>query len=209
MVPAHAANNSDPAHWVNPPVPEAWWQTIRDHMPAYHPAYSPTFYMGAVAETLRQFPDARRSDHPQHSFAAIGANRDALVGGETPLSGGLGDKSPLGKLYTLDGYVLLLGVGHDNNTSLHLAEHRANFPKQYVRQGSAVFVEGERQWVAFDDLDWDDEDFNALGADFEQAHPGAVQSGTVGKAPTKLIRQRALVDFGVTWLETHRRERNT
>lgn len=29
---------------------------------------------------------------------------------------------PFGRLYELDAYILLLGVGHDSNTSLHLAQ---------------------------------------------------------------------------------------
>lgn len=204
MVPTHSADNSDPRHWENPPVPESWWQTVRDHTPAYHPAYSPTWFMGVIADTARQFPGARRSNHPQHSFAAVGANRDALVGGETPIETSLGDGSPLAALYALDGYVLLLGVGHDNNTSLHLSEHRANFPKKTVQEGAAVFVDGVRQWVPFEDIDLDDEDFPTIGVAFEAAHPDAVRAGTIGKAAAKLIRQRPLVDFGVAWMETNR-----
>jgi len=39
------------------------------------------------------------------------------------------ENSPLARVYDRDGDVLLLGVGHDSNTSLHLAEHRADFPR--------------------------------------------------------------------------------
>jgi aminoglycoside 3-N-acetyltransferase len=42
--------------------------------------------------------------------------------------------------------VLLLGVDHWNNTSLHLAESRANYPgKKTLRSGSAMLVNGQRQ----------------------------------------------------------------
>ncbi|XXY65448.1 AAC(3) family N-acetyltransferase [Sorangium sp. So ce291] len=43
------------------------------------------------------------------------------------LSYDLGEGSPLARIHELDGWVLLLGVGRGNNTSLHLAEHRAGF----------------------------------------------------------------------------------
>lgn len=41
---------------------------------------------------------------------------------------GLGEGSPLARPHEADGWVLPLGVGHGNNTSLHLGEYRADFP---------------------------------------------------------------------------------
>src|SRR5258706_11074241 len=35
VVPTHTPDNSDPATWRNPPVPESWWQVIRDNMPGF------------------------------------------------------------------------------------------------------------------------------------------------------------------------------
>lgn len=76
-------------------------------------------------QPLRTWPGARRSDHPARSFAAVGKHAEYLTGNHD-LSHIFGQNSPLDKLYELDGYVLLIGVGHDKNTSLHLAETRAN-----------------------------------------------------------------------------------
>lgn len=39
-----------------------------------------------------------------------------------------GERSPLARRYELDGQALLAGVGHGNNTSIHLGEYRADFP---------------------------------------------------------------------------------
>jgi aminoglycoside 3-N-acetyltransferase len=48
-----------------------------------------------------------------------------------------------------------------------------------------------------------DDDFERIGADFE-ASGAAVRIGRIGSAQSRLMQQRALVDFGVRWIEKHR-----
>ena len=175
MMPAHSSNNTDPAEWQHPPVPEEWWQTIRDHTPTYNPQTTPTRELGVVPELFRTWPGAVRSAHPAFSFAAVGPRAEYLTA-DHPLEQDCGDLSPLGKLYELDGHVLLLGVEHWNNTSLHLAEFRADYTgKRNLRAGSATIVDGKRQWVAYETLDMNPDDFGAVGDAFDAAHGVAVQ----------------------------------
>ena len=204
MVPAQSSGNSDPENWSSPPVPPDWWPIIRDNMPAYDPETTPTRQMGAIADTVMCWPGNRRSDHPQASFSAVGAKRDELVGGHTPIEAALGDKSPLAALYDLDGHVLLLGVGHGNNTSLHLAEHRAQIDMPTETDGAAVLRDGQREWVVFQRPSFDDEDFESLGIAYELEHEEQVRVGPIGQATARLLQQRPLVDFGVDWLEANR-----
>ena len=99
---------------------------------------------------------------------------------------------------------LLLGVGHSNNTSLHLAEYRATFPgKRDITQGAPVLRDGQREWVSYPELDLNDEDFAALGADFER-ETGLARVGRVGRGEARLLPQRALVDFAVGWMSANR-----
>lgn len=65
VMPAHSCSLSDPSHWQFPPVPEFWWQTIKDEMPVFDKDLTPTQGMGAIAETFRKQSGVVRSSHPQ------------------------------------------------------------------------------------------------------------------------------------------------
>jgi len=82
--------------------------------------------IGIVAETLRQHPKARRSMHPIYSFAGI--NADEAIEAQTLEN----PFAPIEVLTETDGWVLLLGVGHIANTSIHYGEQLAG-RRQFVR----------------------------------------------------------------------------
>ena len=114
-----------------------------------------------------------------------------------------GEGSPIGKLYEVDGYVLLLGVGYDKNTSLHLADVRAEYPgKHMAKESSAIMEDGKRVWKTYETLYVDGENFEDIGQAFENACQ--VQKETLGNGTITFMRQRELVDFAVRWMEEHR-----
>lgn len=206
VVPTHTPENTDPASWQNPPVPAQWWPVIREQYPGFHPRLTPASrWMGILAETVRTWPGALRSDHPQVSFAAIGAQA-AEVTADHRLDDGLGDSSPLGVVNRLNGKVLLLGVGHDTNTSLHLAEWRQQHPPRHLTGSSIRQPDGSSLWITWTDVAEDENDFERIGADLEAATP-SVRIGQVGNATSRLMLQRALVDFATRWIADNRHRR--
>ena len=203
MMPTQSWKNLDPTAGVHWEEPEEWWELIRDNWPAYDKGITPTNTMGAVAEMFRKWSGTLRSDHPARSVAANGKYAEYLTK-EHDISNIFGEGSPIGKLYELDGYVLLIGVGYDKNTSLHLADVRAEYPgKCNCIEHSAVMENGKRVWKAYETLSVDGEDFEEIGKAFEIKC--SVKKVSLGNGTVTFMKQRDLVDFAVEWIEKNRR----
>jgi aminoglycoside 3-N-acetyltransferase len=168
--------------------------TDDDEVP-FDPETSTCVEMGVVANTFWQLPSVLRSDSP-HAFAAIGPHA-ARITAPHPLDVPHGLDSPVGRVYELDGQVLLLGVGHDANTTIHLAEFLAGV--RYRCKKSLVIKQGN-QLVRFeyDEIDHCCQNFNRVD-EWLQVE-GLQRRGKVGNAEARLICARDIVEVVVSQL---------
>jgi aminoglycoside N3'-acetyltransferase len=102
--------------------------------------------------------------------------------------------SPVGRVYELDGRVLLLGVGHTEDTTIHLAEFLAGV--RYRRKKSLVRLDnGRPARLAYAEIDHCCEKFSQVDRWLDAKNMQT--RGKAGYADARLIRSRDIVDAAV------------
>lgn len=183
-------------------VPETWPEQLQD--PDYRTEMENSGYtpdginvgeVGILAERLWRREDAHHSVHPTLSFAAVGRNAGFLTD-NAPFHYPFGTNSPLARLHQLNGGVLLLGVGHTSNSSLHLAEVWADAP--YARRGRRIrtglleseIMQGSPECSA---------GFWKIEPVLRQAR--ILKTGYVGNAPSQYMRLQHMASMAIEMLK--------
>jgi aminoglycoside 3-N-acetyltransferase len=148
--------------------------------------------LGVVADTFWRMPGVLRSDH-LFAFAAAGPRAAEIVADPLSLPPHL-PESPVGRVHELDGQVLLLGVGHDSDTTLHLAELLAGVPYR-VPKHVTVLVDGQPTRIEYGENDHCCQRF-ALADDWLRA-AGLQAEGPVGHAHARLARSRDILEVAI------------
>jgi aminoglycoside N3'-acetyltransferase len=157
-----------------------------DH--AFDPGKTSCRGMGIVADTFWRLPGVMRSDSP-HAFAARGPMASRIAAAH-PIDIPHGLDSPVGRVYDLDGRVLLLGVGHTEDTTIHLAEFLAGV--RYRRKKSLWRLENGRP-ARFDYAEIDHCCENFSQADRWLDARELQTRGRAGHADARILRSRDLV----------------
>jgi aminoglycoside 3-N-acetyltransferase len=207
VVPTMTPNNCDPRRWPRTwgtQVPGRDLDLVRATMPGFDPLRTPSSGMGVLAETVRTWPGAVRSAHPQTSFAAVGRSAGELTA-DHAVDCHLGEESVLGRLYEAgDAKILLVGVGYEKCTAFHLGEYHwpGNAPRDYE---CVLRADGRDRWFHYQDVTLDDGDFAAVGAALESGpEAGLVRRGRVGSADCRLLPLATAVDFATGWFSRNR-----
>ncbi|MDX2151961.1 MAG: AAC(3) family N-acetyltransferase [Bryobacteraceae bacterium] len=151
--------------------------------------------LGVTARMFAALPGVRRSDHV-FAFAALGPRASDLLRDPLPLPPHRFE-SPTGRVAEAGGKVLLLGVGHDANTTLHTAEWLARVPYGVPRY-CTVSEEGRLRRV-----DYLENDHCCLlfgRADDWLRARGLQREGRVGNAHARLARSTDVLDVALDHL---------
>jgi aminoglycoside 3-N-acetyltransferase len=142
--------------------------------------------VGLVADTFWRMPGVLRSDNP-HAFAARGPHA-ARITQPHPVDVPHGVNSPPGRVHELDGQVLLLGVGHDADTTIHVAEQLAGV-RYRLPKYATVLENGRPKRYEYGETDHCCERFGLL----DQWLGPKQRRGIVGRAEARLARSRDIV----------------
>jgi aminoglycoside 3-N-acetyltransferase len=144
--------------------------------------------LGITADTFWRMPGVRRSDQP-FAFAAAGPHAERITADPLPIPPHR-PESPVGRVHELDGQVLLLGVGHDADTTIHLAEVIADVPYRMPHH-ITVLENGRPTRIDYGETDHCCQRF--VLADAWLRERGLQQEGIVGRAHARLMRSRDIV----------------
>ena len=152
--------------------------------------------VGLVADTFWRMPGVLRSDNP-HAFAAHGPLASRITQPH-PIDIPHGVDSPPGRVFHLNGFVLLLGVGHDSNTTLHVAEAIARVRYRQPKYAT-VLENGKPKRYEYGETDHCCENFNFLDEWLGERQ----RRGRVGSADARLMLSKDVVATAVERLRAN------
>lgn len=169
-----------------------------------HTPDTPTM-LGTFPEVLRKRPEAQRSGHASHATAAIGKHAKTLTENHDPCNA-LGIHSPIYRLWQMNGKILLLGVTHKVNTSIHLAESLAKMPYVCLHYDASW---GEAVHELLPDGTIKEHiqvEFSACSGVYNKVQPlleakGQSSIGKIGNATSYLMKSQDLVSQAMELLE--------
>ncbi len=196
-MPAATPLNADPADWSNPKISAELIEVFRENLPVFDSQTTPTT-LGKIPETFRNWPGTLRSNHPLESVCARGANAEEVTS-EHPIAFSESVGGPFDKLYKLDSWILLIGVGFNRCTALHYAESLVSKRRTMTVRFAAI-EDGQRKWIEVPNVaDDNDTLFPVIGKKYLES--GKAKQSLLGEARSVLFPMRSLVDFAVDYFE--------
>lgn len=158
---------------------------------------------GAFSEVVRAWPGAVRSLHPTHSVAVLG-NRAAEFCAGHELVGAVSAGSPLERLARDGGWILLVGVVHNRNTTIHTAECLAPAIYLDMPQGpdawrtATLRTDGKEREIELKERPGCSVGFGAIEGLLRQR--GAIRDGRLGGSYTQAMRGADVITAGIDML---------
>jgi len=176
-------------------MPTMTWRTVTPDRPEWDELATPS-HTGVLSEIFRTRYATARSIHPTHSAAGCGPAAAMLCSrhhiDDTPVSA----NSPYGLMRDYPAYILMVGVGLETATAIHMPEEQIELDL-YVRpadtavaypcrdrHGQVHQVRARRHWRL-------ERDFNRFNAPL--AERGELEQGSIDGCPYTIVAMRDLL----------------
>jgi aminoglycoside 3-N-acetyltransferase len=173
-------------------VVEAFLDVLGDSGTLVAPVFEPG--LGLISEAIGNHPRAVPSIHPLACVAAIGKDAGELCHDHWKAETAHTQETPYLRIADKGGYVCLLGVDQDRNTTLHTAEALLRLP--YLTTESRTFPvpggQATRSWAFFPGPHRD-----FIGLDAMLRKSGRMKMRRIGNSIVRLIRSRDLIDLAL------------
>ena len=154
----------------------------------------PSFTAGIVPNTVKNDPRAVESIAPTAQVAAIGAKAEEICAEHWKCETAHAEGTPYFKIAQLGGYVCLLGVDQDRNTTLHSAEALLHLP--YLKKTDPRPIDTPEGKMHKSFAYFPGPHRNFIGIDHLFAEK--MKTALIGQAVVRLIKSRDLIDIAVS-----------
>ncbi len=172
-----------------------------DRPPVFDVRHAPC-WTGRIPSVLMKRSEAKRSLHPTHSVAGIGPQVAVLEEGHEDCLTPCGELSPYYRLAVHGGYILLMGVDQESNTTIHTAEELAEVPYHMQKRTTETVVidhRGIRHVKPMLLHDWGTpRDFQRI--DDQLLSLGIMKTGVIGNCTIRLIHSLSMIEWLVNIL---------
>ena len=178
-------------------VPTHTWANLKDRetMPVLDMSSSETC-IGVFPNIAAGRHDGVRSLHPTHSMMVFGDKKKAeeFISGEENIDTSTSPKGCYGKIYDRGGYILLVGVGHGNNTYIHCVEEMLDIPGRLSAEAVDVDIKLSDGSIMHRKLHHHIGHVSEMFPKYESAfrHHGCIVDGYVGGAKAQLCDARKM-----------------
>lgn len=155
----------------------------------------PTFgAFGVITEIVKTHPKAVGSVHPCASVAAIGKRAADICRDHWKAETAHAEDTPYMRIAQFGGYICLLGVDQDRNTTLHTVEALLRLPYLSTKKATFTTPEGEvsKEWPFFPGPH---RDFIGLDRIFRES--GKMKFTKIGNSVARLIKSQDLIDLAM------------
>jgi len=162
---------------------------------------------GVITESFWHRSDALRNNHPTHSVAAIGPQKEELIVQENE-SSPLGIGCPFHRIMNWDGWIIMIGCDHTSNSFIHTCEIMANVPYKNIGfsengpdKAVRINENSENETVEITETPGCSQGFNSINPFLEGTE--AIKKGRLALAEITIMKAERVADIVIPALERH------